>query len=45
MIEIYFGGAKQWVDLIKENNIKCIILSNSNKVDKVTKVALDLDLP
>ena len=38
-------GAKEWVDKMKENGIKCIILSNTNKVDKVTKVADCLDLP
>ena len=38
-------GAKEWVDEMKQNGIKCIILSNTNKIDKVTKVADSLDLP
>ena len=38
-------GAKEWVDEMKKNGIKCIILSNTNKVEKVTKVANCLDLP
>lgn len=38
-------GAKEWVEQMKENNMKCIILSNSNKIDKVTKVATTLDIP
>ena len=38
-------GAKEWVVQMKENNIQCMILSNSNKVDKVTAVAEILKLP
>ena len=38
-------GAKDWVNNIKANGIKCIILSNTNKIDKVKKVAENLDLP
>ncbi len=38
-------GAKEWVAQMKENNIQCMILSNSNKVDKVTAVAEILKLP
>lgn len=38
-------GAREWVAKMKENHIKCMILSNSNKVDKVTTVAKVLDLP
>lgn len=38
-------GAEQWVLKMKDYGIKCIILSNTNKVDKVTKVATSLDLP
>lgn len=37
-------GAKQWCDNLKENNIKICILSNTNKVKKVAKVAKNLDL-
>ena len=37
-------GAKQWCDNLKENNIKICILSNTNKVKKVEKVAKILDL-
>lgn len=38
-------GAKEWIDKIKQNGIQCMILSNSNKVDKVKAVAAELDLP
>lgn len=38
-------GIEEWIQEIKQNDIKCIILSNSNKVDKVTMVAKKLDLP
>ena len=37
-------GAKQWCDNLKQNNIKVCILSNTNKVKKVEKVAKILDL-
>ena len=37
-------GAEKWVLKMKDYGIKCIILSNTNKVDKVTKVANALDL-
>ena len=37
-------GAKQWCDKLKQNNIKICILSNTNKVKKVEKVAKILDL-
>lgn len=37
-------GAKQWCDNLKGNNIKICILSNTNKVKKVAKVAKILDL-
>lgn len=37
-------GAKQWCDNLKENNIKLCILSNTNKVKKVEKVAKILNL-
>lgn len=32
-------GLKQWYEKIKENNIKCMILSNSNKTKKIEYVA------
>ena len=38
-------GAKEWVEKMQQNDIKCIILSNSNKVDKVTVVGNTLDIP
>lgn len=38
-------GAKEWIEEIKANGIKCIILSNSNKVEKITTVANILDIP
>lgn len=41
----FVEGAKEWVDKIKQNGIKCMILSNSNKVDKVKTVAMELNLP
>lgn len=37
-------GVEEWVDEIKANGIKGIILSNSNKVDKVKKVANTLGM-
>lgn len=37
-------GAKEWCDNLKQNNIKVCILSNTNKVKKVEKVAKILDL-
>lgn len=38
-------GAKEWCDKLKENNIKVCILSNTNKIEKVKKVAKELDIP
>lgn len=35
---------KTWVDEAKNKNFKVCILSNSNKKDKISKVASDLDL-
>lgn len=32
-------GLETWYKKIKANNIKCIILSNSNKIEKIRKVA------
>lgn len=37
-------GTKEWCDNLKENNIKLCILSNTNKVKKVEKVARILNL-
>ena len=37
-------GAKEWCEHLKQNNIKICILSNTNKVYKVEKVAKALDL-
>ena len=37
-------GAKEWCDKLKQNNIKICILSNTNKIKKVEKVAKILDL-
>ena len=37
-------GTKEWCDNLKQNNIKICILSNTNKVKKVEKVAKILDL-
>lgn len=37
-------GAKEWCDNLKKNNIKICILSNTNQVKKVEKVAKILDL-
>lgn len=38
-------GSKEWCDNLKENNIKVCILSNTNKIEKVKKVARELDIP
>lgn len=37
-------GAKNWCDNLKQNNIRICILSNTNKKEKVAKVAKILDL-
>lgn len=37
-------GAKNWCDNLKQNGIKICILSNTNKIEKVKKVAKELDL-
>lgn len=39
------GGLDKWYEIIKENNIKICILSNSNKKDKVKSVAGKLNVP
>lgn len=38
-------GIDDWYKQIKENDIKCIILSNSNKHDKVKMVADSIGIP
>lgn len=38
-------GAKKWCEQNKANGVKMCILSNTNKVEKVEKVAKALDLP
>lgn len=38
-------GTKEWINKVKEQGIKCCILSNSNKLEKVSNVAKELDIP
>ena len=38
-------GVKDWCDDLKQNGIKICILSNTNKIEKVKKVASKLDIP
>ena len=38
-------GAKEWANDLKNKGIKLYILSNTNKIDKVKKVAKELDIP
>ncbi len=38
-------GVQDWQKKMKENEIKCIILSNSNKEEKIKKVAEALEIP
>lgn len=38
-------GITEWIEKIKSHNIKCIIVSNTNKLDKVNKVANALEIP
>lgn len=38
-------GSKEWCDTLKENSIKVCILSNTNKIEKVKRVAKELDIP
>lgn len=38
-------GLEEWCNKLKSNNIKICILSNTNKVDKVKKVADKIDVP
>ena len=37
-------GSKKWCDNLKKEGIKLCILSNTNKIEKVKKVAKELDL-
>lgn len=37
-------GSKEWCDNLKQKGIKVCILSNTNKIEKVKKVAEELDL-
>ena len=37
-------GSKEWCDNLKKEGIKLCILSNTNKIEKVKKVARELDL-
>lgn len=37
-------GSKEWCDSLKQKGIKVCILSNTNKIEKVKKVAEELDL-
>ena len=39
------SGVQEWYQKLKENNIACMILSNSNKVDKVKTVAESIGIP
>lgn len=39
------NGVKEWCNNLKQNNIKLCILSNTNKIEKVKKVAKELDIP
>lgn len=41
----YVDGLEEWYSNIKKNNIECIIVSNSNKTEKVKMVANFLDIP
>lgn len=38
-------GLEGWCNKLKQNNIKLCILSNSNKKEKIKKVAENLDIP
>lgn len=38
-------GVKDWIENIKSHDVKCMILSNTNKYDKVKKIAETLDIP
>lgn len=38
-------GAKEWCDSLRKEGIKLCILSNTNKIEKVKRVAKELELP
>lgn len=38
-------GAKEWCEELKSQGINICILSNTNKIEKVKRVAKELDLP
>ena len=38
-------GVKEWSEELKKQGIKLCILSNTNKIEKVKKVAKELDIP
>lgn len=38
-------GSKEWCEDLKKQGIKLCILSNTNKIEKVKKVAKELDIP
>ena len=42
---VFPKGTKEWVQNLKQEGIKFCILSNSNKLDKVSKVASQIDVP
>ena len=42
--KVLLEGTNQWCDNLKQNDIKICILSNTNKIKKVEKVAKILDL-
>lgn len=41
---VLVDGVKDWINNLKNNSIKLCILSNTNKLDKVTKAAEELEL-
>lgn len=43
--KVFPDGTKEWVELVKKHGIKCCILSNSNKIEKVKEVARQIDVP
>lgn len=45
MIKFCFLGVKTWCNNLKGQGIKFYILSNTNKKEKVEKVASELDAP
>ena len=38
-------GVTEWQKNMRDNQIKCIILSNSNQLDKIKKIADTLEIP